>query len=25
LQAKEGRDVTPGDFTAQLTATFEYI
>ncbi len=25
LQAKEGREVTPGDFTAQLTATFEYI
>ncbi len=25
LQAKSGRDVTPGDFTAQLTATFEYI
>lgn len=25
LQAKEGRDVTPGDFTAQLTAMFEYI
>ncbi|HAJ2809476.1 TPA: hypothetical protein HMT14_03465 [Escherichia coli] len=25
LQAKEGRDVTPGNFTAQLTATFEYI
>ncbi len=25
LQAKEGRAVTPGNFTAQLTATFEYI
>lgn len=25
LQAKSGRDVTLGDFTASLTATFEYI
>ncbi|MGX9738680.1 fimbrial protein [Pseudocitrobacter corydidari] len=25
LQAKSGRNVTPGDFTAMLTATFEYI
>ena len=25
LQAKSGRDVTLGDFTANLTATFEYI
>ncbi|QLN19918.1 fimbrial protein [Escherichia coli] len=25
LQAKSGRDVTIGDFTASLTATFEYI
>ncbi|EHG4007949.1 TPA: fimbrial protein [Escherichia coli] len=25
LQAKSGRDVTMGDFTASLTATFEYI
>lgn len=25
LQAKSGRDVTSGDFTASLTATFEYI
>lgn len=25
LQAKSGREVTPGDFTANLTATFEYI
>lgn len=25
LQAKSGRDVTPGNFTAQLTATFEYL
>lgn len=25
LQAKSGRDVTNGDFTASLTATFEYI
>ncbi|MGQ7159241.1 fimbrial protein, partial [Escherichia coli] len=23
--AKSGRDVTIGDFTASLTATFEYI
>ncbi|MDM8910830.1 fimbrial protein, partial [Escherichia coli] len=25
LQAKSGRDVTIGEFTASLTATFEYI
>ena len=25
IQAKSGRDVTIGDFTASLTATFEYI
>ncbi|WP_272906099.1 fimbrial protein [Escherichia coli] len=25
LQAKSGREVTSGDFTASLTATFEYI
>ncbi|EGO8453397.1 fimbrial protein, partial [Escherichia coli] len=25
LQAKSGREVTMGDFTANLTATFEYI
>lgn len=25
LQAKSGREVTMGDFTASLTATFEYI
>lgn len=25
LQAKSGREVTMGEFTASLTATFEYI
>ncbi|MCC4747971.1 fimbrial protein, partial [Escherichia coli] len=25
IQAKSGRDVTIGEFTASLTATFEYI
>ncbi len=25
LQAKSGRDVTNGNFTASLTATFEYL
>ncbi|EJN4517356.1 fimbrial protein, partial [Escherichia coli] len=25
LQAKSGRDVTSGDFSATVTATFEYF
>ncbi|HED6344091.1 TPA: fimbrial protein, partial [Escherichia coli] len=25
LQTKSGRDVTPGDFSATATATFEYF